>query len=160
MPFLRRLLPFALLLSAGCKLFNGDCTYETRSLVLEGPLAAPGSATTLLGDALVSLNEISTGEGALNVYLTTPEYLQIQTVDLLAEDDQGTTTLARWTAGNTTTPGQWYSNVYRDLPSFGQLSVYARLQQLYVVANIGGQPGMRARLRVTVSEGWHHPNCS
>jgi hypothetical protein len=162
----RHAFPLLLLALTGC-IFDGRCTYETRTLVLAGRLTdraappAPGPHTIE-----ISLNETqgaSPDFRVFNAYARTPLYIEVERVEL-AEVIQGdTTVLATWTNGNTTQPGVW--SVNQDLltsqPSHLQLAWRARAGALVAMVSLFGESRrLTGQLEIQEDGGWERPYCS
>lgn len=157
------LMPLAL---AGCLSALGECTYETRAMELQGTLAGPALPAGTLATARVYLAESRNGYDyrVISVYLTAPVAGSVVVMELRRAVGADTTPLLRWTQGNTTTPGEWHSNLdFGSEPSTWDIRFWAHGDQLVLAAVVGpgGAGGeLAGTLRITGVEGWHHPQCS
>ena len=145
---------------AGCFLDVGACSYEHRTLVVEGSVDGP------LG-VQVSLNETRGSDPdfrVLNLQLTFGQFAgAISSARLRDAGSSPPQVLAEWTTGSSNGV-VWGANL--DLPagspSHEMLATLARAGRLEVVIVTGsaGLPGERAGwLSVATDGDWNHPRC-
>jgi hypothetical protein len=164
MLLLTLVLPLA---ASGCRLFDGRCNYEHRSLILVGNLAVSGQqpgASPI--EAELQLNETRDANPdfrILAVYLQGASVRGIVSVDLVDSADNGAVLVAHFAPGNVMTPNVWHAdlgNGGEPVPNHGIIWSAAIRRDLFLIAYHGAGGSAQGRLRITEDAGWVRPYCS
>ncbi|MEO8295268.1 MAG: hypothetical protein ABI613_07105 [Gemmatimonadota bacterium] len=157
------LLPLALL--GGCLYGIGRCTYETRSITLQGTLTGTTNGQPDSGTVTIGLAEAkgSASYRTLSVQISTFLAGAIASVEVRDHTRPASPPLIVIT-GFPGSPGQWSANLSltSSTPSYIQLQIPGEGRRLELVVRIGsgGSTGtLSGIVYVTSDEGWTRPYC-
>jgi hypothetical protein len=156
----RALIPLVLSVTLGsCFLDIGACTYEHRTLELQGTLTGPIGVAVSLNETRGSNPDFRT----LNIMLTSGQFTgTIASAELRDASSTPARVLAVWPQGSSTAQ-LWNANV--DLPtaspSHEVLATLARAGQLQLAVLLGppGAGELTGMLSVKTDGNWNHPRC-
>lgn len=162
----RSLLPLLVLLAfPGCLLDPGSCTYEIRTMELEGSISGTVTGQPYSGTARFFLSATKGSFNDRTIGITVNTFLAgaISKVEIRSTSPDAP--IATFTPGYSSTPGEWYAtmNLTSESPSFASLKILAGSGRIRVIVTVGpaGSGGvMTGALDSSSDSGWDRPNCS